>query len=107
MYSSDDTWNTPTYIGSTSTEVPMNDQLTNTSTASNSTSSDKTIVYIALGTALLIFIIAGTILVVVFSLRKRKRKCQISPDGGGTPMEQHPQQEQMKQASSKDMLIKK
>lgn len=111
MYTSDDdTWNIPTYIRSTSTEVPINDQLTNTSTTSNSTdnytSSDKTIIYIALGTALLIFIIVGTALAVIFSLMKRKRKCQISPDGGGTPMEQQPQQEQMKQASSKDMLIK-
>lgn len=112
MYTSDDdTWNIPTYITSTSTEVPIHDQLTNTSTASNSTdnytSSDKTIVYIALGTALLILIIVGTALAVIFSLMKRKRKCQISPDGGETPMEQQPQREQMKQASSKDMLIKK
>jgi hypothetical protein len=112
MYSSDDdAWNVPTYIRSTSTEVPTKDHLTNTSIASNSTdnymSSDKTMVYIALGIALLILIIVGTVLAVIFSVRKRKRKCQISPDGGEIPMEQQPQQEQMKQASSKDMLIKK
>jgi hypothetical protein len=105
-----DKWNIPAYITSTSTEVPIRDQLTNTSTASNNTdnntSSDKTTVYIALGTVLLILIV-GTALAVIFSVMKRKRKYQVSTDGDETPMEQQPPQEQMKQASSKDMLIKK
>jgi hypothetical protein len=105
--SDDDKWNIPTYITSTSTEVPIKDHLTNISTASNSTASDNTTVYIALGTVLLILIIAGTTLAVIFSVMKRKRKYQISTDGDETPMEQQPPQEQMKQASSKDMLIKK
>lgn len=103
MYTSD------AYLSSISTELPMKDMLINISITSNSTDSDKyvdsTTVYIVLGTVLIILIIIGTALAVTLSVMKRKRKCQISPDGGETPMEQ--QHQQMKQASSKDMLIKK
>lgn len=98
------------YLSSISTEVPMKDILTNISIASDSTDNDKshdnTTVYIILGSVLLILVIVGIALAVTLSLMKKKMKCQISPDGGGTPMEQQPQQ-QMKQASSKDILIKK
>ncbi|KDR09849.1 Leucine-rich repeat and immunoglobulin-like domain containing-NOGO receptor-interacting protein 4 [Zootermopsis nevadensis] len=103
MYTSD------AYLSSTSTEVPIKDRLTNISTASNGTnigkSVDNTTIYIVLGIVLIILIIVGTALAVTLSILKRKRKCQISPNGGETPMEQ--QHQQMKQASSKDMLIKK
>jgi hypothetical protein len=100
MHTSDD------YLSSISTEVPMKDRVTNISIASNSTekSTDNTAVYTALGT-ILIIIIVGTALAVTLLVTKRRRKCQISPDGGETPMEQ--QHQQIKQASSKDMLIKK
>jgi hypothetical protein len=110
-HTSDDKWHIPAYIRSTSTEVAIKDQLTNTSTASDSTenytSSDKTTVYIALGATLLVIITAGTALAVIFYVMKRHRKYQISPDTEETAMEQRPKQEQIKEASSKDMLIKK
>jgi hypothetical protein len=99
-------WTTGTmYFGRTSTQVPM----TTSSTASHSTgnSLDNSTVYIVLGTILLILIIAGVTLAVTLYVMKKKRTCQISTDGGETPMEQQPQAHQMKQASSKDMLIKK
>jgi hypothetical protein len=103
-------WQTDGILEQTFTEAPMKDTFTNTSTASNSTDNDKsgdnTTVYIALGTILLILIILGIALAVTLSVMKRRRKCQITPDGGETSMEQQ-QQQQMKKASSKDMLIKK
>jgi hypothetical protein len=107
--SDDDMWTaSTTYPGRTSTQVPVTDRMANSSTASHNAdnSLDNSTVYIALGTILLILIVVGTALAVTLYVMKKKRKCQISPDGGGTPMEQQPQT-QMKQTSSKDMLIKK
>ena len=103
-------WTTSTmYLSRTSTQVPMTDKMTTSSTSSHSTgtSLDYSNVYIALGTILLILIVAGVALGVTLYVMKKKRTCQISPDGGETPMEQQPQTHQMKEASSKDMLIKK
>jgi hypothetical protein len=103
-------WTTSTmYLSRTSTQVPMTDKMTTSSTASHSaaTSFDYSNVYIALGTILLILIVAGVALGVILYVMKKKRTCPISPDGGETPMEQQPQTHQMKEASSKDMLIKK
>lgn len=103
-------WTTSTmYLSRTSTQVPMTDKMTTSSTAFHSTrdSLDYSKVYIALGTILLILIVAGVALGVTLYVLKKKRTCQISPDGGEMPMEQQPQTHQMKQASSKDMLIKK
>jgi hypothetical protein len=100
------TWTTSaTYVSRTSTQVSMTDSMTNGSTASHSTNNST--VYIILGTILLILIAVGIALAVALYVAKKKRKCQISPDGGETPMEQQPQMHQMKQVSSKDMLIKK
>ena len=97
------------YLGRTPTQVPMTDKMTTSSTAfhSTGTSSDYSTVYIALGTILLILIVAGVILGVILYVMKKKRTCQITPDGSETPMEEQPQTQQMKKASSKDMLIKK
>jgi hypothetical protein len=103
-------WTTSTmYLSRTSTQVPMMVKMATSSTASHSTgnSSDYSNVYIALGTILLILIVAAVALGVTLYVMKRKRTCQISPDGGETPMEQQPQTHQVKKASSKDMLIKK
>lgn len=103
-------WTTSTvYLSRTSTQVPMTDKMTTSSTVSHSTrtSLDYSKVYIAIGTILLILIVAVVALGVTLYVMKKKRTCQISPDGGETPMEQQPQTYQMKNASSKDMLIKK
>ena len=103
-------WTTSTmYLSRTSTQVPMTDKMTTSSIASHSTdnSSDYSKLYIALGTILLILIVGGIAIGVTLYVMKKKRTCQISPDGGETPMEQQPQTYQMKTASSKDMLIKK
>jgi hypothetical protein len=103
-------WTTSTtHLSRTSTQVPMTDRMTNSSTASHGTNNslDNSTVYIALGTILLILIVVGIALAVTLHVMKKKRKCQISADGGDTPMEQQPQTHQMKQASSRDMLVKK
>jgi len=105
-------WTTSTttmYLSRTSTQVPMTDKMRTSSTSSNSKTdtSDYSKLYIALGTILLILIAAGVALGVTLYIMKKKRTCQISPDGGETQMEQQPQTHQMKEASSKDMLIKK
>lgn len=91
------------HMATTSTQVPITDKMTTSSTGTN----DYSNVYIALGTILLILIVAAVALGVTLYVMKKKRTCQISPDGGETPMEQQPQTQQMKQASSKDKLIKK
>jgi hypothetical protein len=121
------------YLSSTSTQVPITDEMTSSSTASHSTgnrtstqvpmtdemttsftayhgtgnSHDNSTLYIVLGTILLILMVVGVTLGVTLYVMKKKRTCQISPDGGETPMEQQPQTSQMKQTSSTDMLIKK
>lgn len=100
---------TTMYASRTSTQEQMTDEMTTSSNVSHSTgdSPDYSKVYIALGTILLILIAAGVALGVTLYVMKKKRVCQISPDGGETQMEQQPQTHQMKESSSKDMLIKK
>jgi len=107
-------WTTSTstttmYLSRTSTQIQMIDKMTTSSTASHNSgdSLDHSKVYIALGTILLILIAAGVALGVTLYVMKKKRTCQISPDGGETQMEQRTQTHQIKEASSKDMLIKK
>ncbi|KAJ9577544.1 hypothetical protein L9F63_005917 [Diploptera punctata] len=66
--------------------------------------SDHTLLYIILGSCLAVLLVIGIILAVVLTVMKKKRKHHITPAEGDTPMEQ---QQQIKQSSSKDMLIKK
>jgi hypothetical protein len=97
------------YLSSTSTQVPMTDEMTTSYTASDSTdnSHDNSTLYIVIGTILLILIVVGVIVGVTLYIKKKKRTCQISPDEGETPMEHQPQTTKMKKVSSKDMLVKK
>ena len=66
--------------------------------------SDHTVLYIVLGSCLLVLVVIGIVLIIVLSIMKKRRKHQIVPEGGETQMQQ---QQEIKKASSHDMLLKK
>ncbi|KAJ4427794.1 hypothetical protein ANN_25447 [Periplaneta americana] len=90
---------TPKYISMNSTGLPQQSQMTE--------KSDHSTLYIILGCVVGILILVGIVLTVVLTQMKKRRKCQISPNGGETPMQQQEQQPPIKQAKSSDHLLKK